>query len=136
MKILVSFLAILLAACASSSPGRGSTKAGNPSLCDIVDNVANYENSVVDISVLAEPALHGFGVSLTDAACPGKGIFLLAGSKFDDDKVFIWMLKQLYPGYPDDDGYQDVKVRIRAKGTIVRRSSRNLLTTFLDLQSI
>ena len=95
-----------------------------------------FENNNVSMRVVAVAALHEFEVALSDNSCPGTSIFLSVGNEFKDDETFLWMMKQLYPGYPSDDAYRDIGVPINVKGTVVRKQNRNLLMTYLELKSI
>ena len=101
-----------------------------------MNNVDAYQDVTVAFDALASAALHEFDVALSNEKCAKRNVFLRAGSKFDKDTAFVAMMKQLYPGYPDDDGYTDAKVRINVVGKVVRIRNRGLLMTYLELQSI
>ena len=136
MRSLVVFLSVFLVAC-SSLPRRMTQEAlEETSLCHVMEHIDTFANANVSMNVAAVAAPHEFDVVLSDDSCPGRYIFLSAGSEFREDKNFVWMMKRLYPGYPSDDGHRDTKVPIHVRGTIVRKKNQNLLMTYLELQSI
>lgn len=117
----------------ASTPENVSNKV---TLCRVVEDISAFENISVTMEVRAQAALHEFDVALADEACPNRNIFLSAEKKFQDNKLFMHMLLQLYPDYPNGGAYNDVKVGATVTGKIIRKKNRNLLMTYLELQSI
>ena len=106
------------------------------SLCEIASNIETYEGKIVRFDASAVAALHEYDVALVDETCKKRAMFLRAGSEFVEDSAFQSMLKQLYPGFPDDDGYTSTKVPISVVGKVLRVENRGLLMSYLELVSI
>lgn len=85
------------------------------SLCVVTEKPSGFEGKEVQMSVLAEAALHGFDVFLSDPSCPERGMFVTTTDGRLNKDEFRKLLVGLYPGYPDDDGYLEIKIPIRVK---------------------
>ncbi len=113
--------------------GNGPERA---SLCEITNNIETYEGKLVRFDASAVAALHEYDVALVEETCKKRAMLLRASSEFVEDSAFQSMLKQLYPGFPDNDGYTNAKVPISVVGKVLRVENRGLLMTYLELASI
>jgi hypothetical protein len=115
----------------------GATFVGHATtLCEVVNQIDSYNGKSVRIRVQAEAALHEFDVALTDPNCPNKNIFLSAGREFENDAVFMWVMRQLYPGYPHDDAYSHAKPELIVEGKVFQQTNRGLRMTYLELSKL
>ncbi|HET9034066.1 MAG TPA: hypothetical protein VFN25_14325 [Dokdonella sp.] len=108
----------------------------NTTFCVVAKNPELYEGKVVVMKVQAKEAGVEYGIILVSAECPGRGIFVEAGSKFLENKDFMTFMRKMYPRFPDDDEYTDEVAEARVKGKIVRLENHDLLMTYLQLQEI
>lgn len=130
-KFALLCLLFFLAACAAES-----TKRDSVSLCDVAENPAAYQGEKVSMTVQAVAAAHEFSVALTNPSCPNRAIFLSAGSMLNNDSNLNAIIRALYPGYPQDDGYSEKAVGAHVVGVVLRRMNRDLLMTYLEIESI
>ena len=110
--------------------------ASGTALCEVVSNVDAYQETVVTLDALAVAALHQFDVALLDENCPNRNLFLRTDAKFGKDEVFMSVLKQLYPGYPENEDHTAVRVPVTVVGKVVHVRNRGLQMTYLELQSV
>ena len=60
----------------------------NTTFCVVAENPEMYEGKVVVMKVQAKEAGVEYGIILVSAECPGRGIFVKAGSKFLEKQRF------------------------------------------------
>ena len=129
--LIILIFSFLLVSCVKKEIGKKYVN-----ICDVVNNIEKYDGADVTFEAYAEAALHDFDVALYDNKCRDRNIFLRAGKKFNGDTTLMFMIKKLYPGYPNDYGCEETSVHVKLSGRIFRRKDHGLLITYVDLDAI
>src|SRR5512141_3463813 len=101
------FVLLLLSGCAVHAENPAESPTSEMSLCQIVGNEPQFEGKEVTLAGAAITGSHAFEISLADDRCPQKYVMLEIPKKFATDADVQNLIEQLYPGYPEDDGYTE-----------------------------
>ena|SRR6185312_13116711 len=130
------FVLLLLSGCAPQAENHAESPASETSLCQIVGNETRFEGKEVTLAGSAVAGSHAFEISLADDRCPNKYVGLEIPMKFATDAGVQNLIRQLYPGYPEDEAYTKNRVRIYVSGKLVMRKLRGLQSRILEVESI